>query len=420
MNFNVVEMKSKTLFLLLVIIACIGCKHTPSQEQTDSSQPTREPVFAYGLRIDTFRIDTLTIQKGETLGGMLNRAGASAKQLTQISLLRKEQFDTKAIQVGKPYLILYPQSQQTDSVTSSVPAYFIYCPSIRESYVFDLRDSLTIKHDLKPIRVENYSAQAVIQSSLWEAFSSQNLPVELVLRLSDIYAWTIDFFGLQKGDSIRVFYEMQYVDTIPYGVGQVFAANFYNAGRWQEAFLYHAPDSLKNQYPDINGYFDGEGKSLRKAFLKAPLNYRRISSHFSYARKHPIFKTVRPHTGVDYAAPKGTPVVSIGDGVVTFKAYKGGGGNTVKIKHNATYTTAYLHLNGYAKDIQVGKRVKQGQVIGYVGATGHATGPHLDFRVWKNGTPVDPLKLQSPPATPIPEPLKKDFQQTIDDYRKHL
>lgn len=412
-------MSVKKIAFILLTIAFIGCTHSQTQEQTETLQP-QEPVFAYGIRIDTFRIDTLTIQKGETLGGMLNRAGASAGQIAQVSLLKKEQFDTRNIQPGKTYCVLYPQHQQSDSVLSSVPAYLIYLPSIRETYIFDMRDSLIITHDVKPIRTEEHSAQAVIESSLWNAFTSQKLPIELVLRLSDIYAWTIDFFGLQKGDSVRVYYEMQYVDSTELGVGQVFAANFYHGGQWQEAFLYQPADSLQARFPDINGYFDGEGKSLRKAFLKAPLNYRRISSHFSYARKHPIFKTVRPHTGVDYAAPKGTPVVSIGDGTVIFKAYKGGGGNTVKIKHNATYTTAYLHLNGYAKDIQVGKHVKQGQVIGYVGSTGNSTGPHLDFRVWKNGTPVDPLKLQSPPATPVPDQLKNDFQQSVDEYRKHL
>ena len=409
-------MRMKEIVYLLIAIVVIGCNKKQAEEQETKEQ--QEPVYAYGIRIDTFQIDTLKIQNGETLGGIMNKAGASARQKVQIGTLRKEQFDARSIQAGKPYMVLYPQTK-SDTVQVH-PSYLIYQPSIRETYIFDLRDSLRIEHEVKEIRIENHSAEAVIESSLWKAFTDQNLPIELVLRLSDIYAWTIDFFGLQKGDSIRVYYEMQYVDTTAIGVGQVFAANFYHGRQWQEAFLYEVADSLKSKYPDINGYFDGEGKSLRKAFLKAPLNYRRISSHFSYARVHPIFKTVRPHTGVDYAAPKGTPVVSIGDGTVIFKGYKGGGGNTIKIRHNATYTTAYLHLNGYAKNLQVGKHVKQGEVIGYVGSTGNSTGPHLDFRVWKNGTPVDPLKLQSPPATPIPNELKEDFQKSVEEYRKHL
>ena len=170
----------------------------------------------------------------------------------------------------------------------------------------------------------------------------------------------------------------------------------------------------------IANYFDAEGNSLRKAFLKAPLNYKRISSKFTYARKHPVYKVVRPHTGVDYAAPTGTPVVSIGDGVVTMKQYKGGGGNTVKIKHNSTYTTAYLHLSKYAKGLTVGKHVKQGEVIGYVGSTGASTGPHLDFRVWKNGSPIDPLKMQSPPAEPIPAQYKDTFATIVAGYKEKI
>ena len=170
----------------------------------------------------------------------------------------------------------------------------------------------------------------------------------------------------------------------------------------------------------IAGYYDEQGNSLRKTFLKAPLNYKRISSHFSYARKHPIYHTVRPHTGVDYAAPAGTPVVALGDGVVTFRAYKGGGGNTIKIRHNSTYETAYLHLQKYAKGLQVGQYVKQGDVIGYVGSSGASTGPHLDFRVWKNGTPVNPLTLESPSAEPLPNDLHPAYDSLALHYNRQL
>jgi murein DD-endopeptidase MepM/ murein hydrolase activator NlpD len=260
----------------------------------------------------------------------------------------------------------------------------------------------------KPITRQNRAAEVVIETSLWNAMVGKNLPPELAIELSDIYAWTIDFFGLQKGDSIRVYYEEQYVDSIRVGIGRIYAADFYHGRRWQEAYWF--------EEGNIHNYFDAEGNSLRKAFLKAPLNYKRISSKFTYARKHPIYKVYRPHTGVDYAAPMGTPVVSIGDGVVTMKQYKGGGGHTVKIKHNSTYTTAYLHLSKYAKGLAVGKRVKQGEVIGYVGSSGSSTGPHLDFRVWKNGTPIDPLKMKSPPAEPIPSQYKDTFATIIAGY----
>ena len=179
---------------------------------------------------------------------------------------------------------------------------------------------------------------------------------------------------------------------------------------------------LAEQIPTtkIHNYYDEQGNSLRKTFLKAPLNYKRISSHFSYARKHPVYHIVRPHTGVDYAAPAGTPVVALGDGVVTFRAYKGGGGNTIKIRHNSTYETAYLHLSKYAKGLKVGQYVKQGDVIGYVGSTGASTGPHLDFRVWKNGTPVNPLTLESPSTEPVPAELKQAYDSLAREYSRIL
>ena len=358
--------------------------------------------------MDSFRIDTCVVKDGETLGGMLNRLGATRKQITGITLMPRSEFDVRSIRPGKTYYALF----QTDTAGVEQLCYYIYKPNIREAVVLHLTDSMHVEHFEKPITRLNRSAEVVIESSLWNAMAGNGLPTELALELSDIYAWTIDFFGLQKGDSIRVYYEEQYVDSVRIGIGRIYAADFYHARRWQEAYWFEQ-DRIAN-------YFDAEGNSLRKAFLKAPLNYKRISSKFTYARKHPIYKVVRPHTGVDYAAPMGTPVVSIGDGVVTMKQYKGGGGHTVKIKHNSTYTTAYLHLSKYAKGLAVGKHVKQGEVIGYVGSSGSSTGPHLDFRVWKNGSPIDPLKMQSPPALPIPTQYKDTFATIVAGYKEKL
>jgi murein DD-endopeptidase MepM/ murein hydrolase activator NlpD len=169
-----------------------------------------------------------------------------------------------------------------------------------------------------------------------------------------------------------------------------------------------------------NIWWDDNGASMRKAFLKAPLKFSRISSGFSYARKHPVTKKVRPHTGVDYAAPTGTPVMTIGDGVVTSVKYEGAGGKTIRIRHNSVYSTAYLHLSKYAKGIKAGARVRQGEVIGYVGSTGRSTGPHLDFRVWKNGSPINPLKMESPPAEPLKSANKKAFEQAASNYKAQI
>ncbi|MGN0208000.1 MAG: M23 family metallopeptidase [Paludibacteraceae bacterium] len=383
------------LCCLLVLSSC-GQRGEGRCEEETSCGDSVFVRYEYGIPIDSFRVDTGYVREGETLGGILKRCGATDRQMSGVLTLDKAQFDVRQIRAGKRYLALY----QPDSVL----CYWVYQPDIRTAKVLHLTDSLHVEHFEKSIQLVERRAQATIESSLWNAMVENDLPVDLALELSEIYAWTIDFFGLQKGDSVRVYYEEQFVDSTRIGIGSIYAAHFYHGRRWQEAYWY--------ENEDISGYFDEQGNSLRKAFLKAPLNYKRISSRFTYARKHPIYKIVRPHTGVDYAAPAGTPVVSIGDGTVVEKGYKGGGGHTVKIRHNSTYTTAYLHLSKYAKDLRVGNRVKQGEVIGYVGSSGSSTGPHLDFRVWKNGTPIDPLKMESPPVAPVPAKYQAAFDST--------
>lgn len=401
------------LGLCVLLLSACGKPAAGEQEYIDEEiVPIR---YEYGLAIDSFRVDTGYVSNGETLGGILNRLGATRQQINQVGTLAREEFDVRQIRAGKQFLALYA----TDSAQNEVLQYWVYLPDARTAKVLHLTDSLHVEHIRKPIRIVPRKAEVVIESSLWNAMAGNDLPVELALELSEIYAWTIDFFGLQQGDSIRVFYDEQYVDSVRWGIGRIYAANFYHGKRWQEAYWFDIADYQATD-TRCRGYFDAEGNSLRKAFLKAPLNYKRISSKFTYARKHPVYKVVRPHTGVDYAAPAGTPVVAIGDGVVIEKGYKGGGGNSVKIRHNSTYTTAYLHLSKYGKDIAVGKRVNQGQVIGYVGSTGASTGPHLDFRVWKGGTPIDPLKMVSPPVEPVPATLRPTFDSVVVALRGEL
>ena len=391
-------MRLYSVFLSLLIPCCLFFSSCHKQ-YTEEDAPVR---YEFGLPIDSFRVDTGYVKSGETLGGIMSRLGADRKQQTQIATLSSDVFDVRKLRPGKTYYGLY----QPDSTGVEHLCYWIYVASVREATVLDMRDKIHAEKHEKPVIYKLRQADAVIESSLWNAMTKNDLPVELALELSDIYAWTIDFFGLQKGDSIRVLFDEVYVDTLRTGIGQIYACNFYHGRQWQQAYYFEAGE--------LHTYFDENGKSLRKAFLKAPLNYKRISSRFSYARKHPVFKIVRPHTGVDYAAPTGTPVSSIGDGIVIEKGYKGQAGNMVKIKHNSTYTTAYLHLSKYGDGIKQGTRVRQGQVIGYVGATGAATGPHLDFRVWKNGTPVDPLKMESPPADPVPAKYMPEFKHWVD------
>jgi murein DD-endopeptidase MepM/ murein hydrolase activator NlpD len=402
-------MRTNQLFILILLglIGLAACKKTTTTgEQTSEEEVVIRTEF--GLPIDSFRIDTFVVKDGETLGGMLGKLGASQKQINQITLLPSSTFDVRTIRAGKTYYAFY----QKDTTGIEKLQYYIYLASIRETIVLHFADSIQVEKQVKEIIHKERSAQAVIESSLWNAMVGNNLPIELALELSEIYAWTIDFFGLQKGDSIRVYYDEQYVDTTRIGIGRIYAAEFYHGKVWQEAYWFEAENT--------RNYYDSKGNSMRKAFLKAPLSYKRISSGFTYKRLHPVHKVYKPHTGVDYAAPMGTPVMTIGDGTVIQREYRGGGGNTVKIKHNATYTTAYLHLSKFADGLKVGQHVKQGQVIGYVGSTGTSTGPHLDFRVWKNGTPIDPLKMDSPPAEPIPAQLKDTFSTIVAGYKEKL
>ena len=404
------------VFGLLALMTACGRKGAASGDAETANGQTacvQKPVrYEFGLPIDSFRIDTCVVQDGETLGGILSRLGASSKQVGKVGLLSRDQLDVRQIRSGKTYYAFYQDTYLKDTINREVLCYWIYQSDRRHAIILHLSDPLEVTKEEKPLVTEERCAEAVIESSLWNAMVSRNLPVELALELSEIYAWTIDFFALQQGDSIRVCYDAQLVDGEYVGLGRIHACHFYHGGKWINAYWFDDGNACK-------GYFDEKGTSLRKAFLKAPLNYKRISSTFTHARKHPVYKTVRPHTGVDYAAPAGTPVQTIGDGTVIEKGYKGDAGNMVKIRHNSTYTTAYLHLSKYGK-IAVGQHVSQGDVIGYVGSTGASTGPHLDFRVWKNGTPVDPLKMESPSADPVPNKYKTQFDSIVNQYSQKL
>lgn len=409
---------------ICVLFLCLaGCGHKAAQngeETTIVAAP--QPRQVYGITIDDYQVDSCTVQAGETLSGILGRHGLTAAQRSTIQPLLKRHPELTNIREGGLYYTF-----RSDTALN----YYAYRLNKRETLIASLQDSLYVWRDTLPLRTERRQAEFTISSSLWQTIQSHALPTELALELSEIYAWTINFFALQQGDSVRVLYDELYVEDNRIGIGRIYAAHFYHGKRWLPAYYADKatlapfmPDSLDpaadKALQTIANYYDEEGNSLRKTFLKAPLNYKRISSHFTYARKHPIYHIVRPHTGVDYAAPMGTPVVALGDGKVTMCQYKGGGGNTVKIRHNSTYETAYLHLQKFAKGIKTGVYVRQGEVIGYVGSTGSSTGPHLDFRVWKNGTPVNPLTLDSPPAEPVPAGLREAYNAMAADYNKIL
>ena len=406
---QVFQVLSLLVVMLLLLLSATACrqgnkteKKTMPPEQTTEQAETETPEdpaqYFLGIRIDTLNIQQAKVPRGGSLSLILGNLGLSPLAIDQCAKRAKPVFNVRHLQAGKPYLSL----NSRDSINSL--RYFIYQENTTDFVVFDFADSLHVYRAQKEISTKTRLAEGEIYHSLWMSLKNRGYNINLALDLSDIYAWQIDFFGIQSGDSYKVIYDEHFVDdTVSVGIGKIHGAVFNHAGR-----DYYAIPFVQDGYRD---YFDDQGVNLRKAFLKAPLRYSRISSRYSHGRMHPVLRIRRPHYGVDYAAPTGTPVYSIGAGTVIKKAYQaGGGGNYISVKHNGTYTSTYMHLNGYAKGLAVGQKVSQGDLLGYVGSTGLSTGPHLDFRVYKNGSPIDPLKMESPPSTPLKAEYKDSFE----------
>jgi murein DD-endopeptidase MepM/ murein hydrolase activator NlpD len=366
-----------------------------------------EPIMLFNLPADSFKVVPGQVRSGQNLSDILMSKGISLNQIDEISKKSVLTFDVRKMKVNNNYYFFL------NKANNSKVEYYIYEINPVDYVVYDFTDSLRIYREKKPIITQIKTASGEITSSLWKTLETQALDPNLAMSLSDIYAWSIDFYGLQKGDKFRVIYEEDFVFGRSIGIGRIFAAQFVHNGDDYYAFRF----TQNNE----DSYFDEKGKSLKKAFLKAPLKFSRISSVFTKSRFHPVLKIYRPHYGVDYAAPTGTPVMSIGAGTVIAKGYQpAGGGNFLKIKHNSVYTTSYMHLSKFASGIALGKSVRQGEEIGYVGATGLASGPHLDFRVFMNGTPVDPLKIKSEPGLPIEQKYMKDYSTHLDSMMSKL
>lgn len=399
---------AKLIFLFATLIAmAVSCGRdkASSDEACDICADTVAVEYPLGFCSDSLKVMEGKVKSGQFFSTLLGSLGMSAQEAYNLTEACGDVFDVKTLRVGQAYRAYY--GSQDDL------RYLVYDRDRASSIVFSCRPPYDAWVYEKPVSIERKYADVTISSSLWNDMIAADVSPLLIVSLSDIYAWTVDFFALQKGDRFRVLYEEKMCDGEVIAVDTVRYAVFSHAG---EDF----PMVMYNQKDGGNIWWNEKGESMRKAFLKAPLNYSRISSGFSYARRHPVTRKVQPHTGVDYAAPKGTPVVSIGDGVVTSMKYEGAGGNTVRIRHNSVYSTAYLHLWKYGPGLKAGQRVRQGQIIGYVGSTGRSTGPHLDFRVWKNGTPINPLKMESPPAEPIKKENLPAFNQAMGIYQAQV
>ena len=386
--------------LLLSLAACRSEK-APTADDETAEEP--QHTLVYGIVADNYRTEQGEVGSGETLGKILDRYGVSAATIDKLDKAAADIFPLRKIRAGRPFTAFL----STDSLSAGRLDWLVYEKDVTDYVVFGFAgDSVSVTTGQKDVDIRRRRCSSTIETSLWGAIMRDSLPNALAAEMEDIYQWTIDFFGLQKGDSFTVIYDEKVIDSTFVGIGRVWGAKFTHGGKEVYAIPFKQNDKIQ--------YWEYGGASLRKQLLKAPLKFTRISSRFSNARLHPIYRVYRPHHGVDYAAPKGTPVHAVADGVVIFKGWGGGGGNTLKIKHAGNLVTGYLHLSGYAKGIANGTRVSQGQLIGYVGSTGASTGPHLDYRIWKNGTPIDPLKVPQEPAEPIAKENMAKFEAVRD------
>lgn len=377
------------------------------KDKSLSSFPLTIPTIKYGLAIDTFQLAEETVQPGSFLGDILSDRGINYPSIEQLVANADGVFDVRHFRVGKPYTVLSePETGQAE--------YLVYEPNVYEYVVFELKDDFTVERNERPIETKQGGMAGYLESSLWNAIVGQGESYELAAAMEDALQWSIDFHHLQEGDEFKLVFDRKFIDGEEVGIGAVPAA-YYKTGNNEYHAIYYKSEDGK-----LEGYFDLEGRPMKRGFLKAPVKYSRISSYYNLNRYHPILKRRRPHYGTDYAAPYGTPIYAVGDGVVNRASYTKGNGNFVKIKHNDTYQTQYLHMQKFAEGISTGAHVKQGQVIGYVGSTGLATGPHVCFRFWKNGKQVNHLNIKFPPAKPLPETEMPKFSELRDAYLKQM
>lgn len=394
----------------MLMLAFVACKDDVKNEAVNKIKKPEKPkiVKEYGFVLNDYEVVRDTIESGDSFGYILDKNGVDRAKVYEISQKVKDTFNPARIVAGKKYLILKAKD------SAKTPQYFIYRNNKIDYTVVSLGDSIYAERKKRPVSIKKMEISGVVTSSLSEAMQKQGLSNMLVYELSNIYQWSIDFFKLQKGDQFKMVYNERYIDdTIFAGVESVEAAVFKHADKPYYAFEYQA-DSLTGK----PSYYDEEAKALQSFFLKAPLNYSRISSHYTKRRFHPVQKRWKAHLGTDYAAATGTPIMTTADGIVIASRYTKYNGNYVKVRHNSKYTTQYLHMS--KRNVKEGQRVKQGDVIGYVGSTGLATGPHVCYRFWVNGKQVDPYRQNLPTAKKLDEAHKDDYFAYMEGLKNEL
>ena len=383
---------------------------TPGPAPALSAQafPVVAPTLRYGVAVDTMTIQQRTIKNGETLSDLLTGLGLTQQQSFDLANTFNGLFNVRGLRSGKTYDVL-------DDPDTEGPDYFIYQPNIYEYVKLDLRGQGDDERVQLPVETSREVAGGNIESSLWNAMIGGGMSWALTDRMEDALQWSVDFHHVQPGDAFQLVYEERLVDgAVKAAPGRVLAARYSAAGDDIYAFWYETQDTT------LSGYFGLNGQPMKSAFLKSPVRFSRVSSAFNLRRFHPVLKRRRPHLGTDYAAPYGTPIMTVADGVIIERKRRGGNGNYVKVKHSDKHTTQYLHMQKFEPGQRVGSRVKQGEVIGYVGSTGLATGPHTCFRFWQNGRQIDHTKLKFPPARSMPDTLMPGFIAQRDAYLARL
>lgn len=395
---------------ILLVMALVKCCSGGGKEDEVVVEEEPKVDLLYGYDRSKYEIHEGVVQQGQVLSSVLDGL-ISQSRINRLAEGTKDVYDlARNIRPDKNWALF----MTVDSLGTRTPSHFVYEINRLEVLHADfVGDKITARIEEKQQTYVRRKVSASIESSLWNALVSNDIPGALAVEIENIYGWSVDFFHLHEGDTFTIIYDEAYAEGERVGIGMVYGAYFKHGGR-----DYYAIPFMQNGKLD---YWDEKGGSMRRQFLKAPLKFTRISSKFSNSRLHPIKKIYRPHHGVDYAAPVGTPVVAIADGTVSVKKYeKGGAGYYMKITHSNGYVSTYMHLSKYAKGINVGTRVKQGEVICYVGNTGGSTGPHLDFRIHKNGTPIDPLKIPSTSVEPVKKENMAAFEQVRDKVMAEL
>lgn len=396
----------RILIGLLLGDALPACQ-SKETETTSTEKKKAVPAMRHGINLHPYRVRSSMVKNGENLGSILAQCGANPNQ-SRLSIERlTAHIDNRKIRTGLSYTWYANDS-------SGALAYWVLEPDACSYLKVDFQsDTPSVARVMRPTEHKIVRKNGRIDGSLYQSMDRSGATQELIANYTKLFDWTVDFFHLQEGDSFRVVHEEVWIDGRPGPARQVQAAELRHKGKSYYGFVWMTADG-KIQY------YNEKGESMKRRYLKAPLDYTRISSGFAKRRFHPVLRINRPHLGIDYAAPTGTPIRAIGNGTVTEAGYKGGNGNFVRIRHNKTHETGYLHMSRIGKGIRRGARVQQGQVIGYVGSTGLATGPHLCFRFWEKGVQVNPARIQTPPSDPLPAAEKQRFMVQRDSLMQRL